>query len=181
MSPKTPETSAPMPAADTPREPKQSLQPELAVVEKRIRNNKRGKNKGGRPSKMNPKTVAKLEEAFENDFTLEEAWDHAGISKATYYRHLDANDGFRDRMRRAQTFPLTLAKKTVLAQIKGSKDKPGDGSLGLRLLERRQPERYRTKVETDLPPPIPPMTIILPGAVGHPRFTPMPPVDVPTE
>lgn len=155
-----------------PAEPKPSAHPENQPSKNRISRNRKPKNEGGRPPKMNAKTVSKLEEAYKCDFTNEEAWDHAGISKATYYRHYKADNRFRDRMDRAQRYALTLAKKTMMKQIEGTKDKAGDGNLAMRLLERRQPERYRTKVETDPPVVLPPMTIILPGSRPHPRITP---------
>lgn len=171
MSLKTPKISASQSPAANPEDQNIRSAPEISAVKKDIRQHRRTRNKGGRPLKMNKQTVSKLVNAFENDFTLQEAWDHAGISKPTYYRHLSEEPGFRDKMRRAQQYPLTLAKRSLFAQIKGNADKPGDGSLSLRLLERRQSDRYKIKIENENPITTP-ITVILPGQKAHPRFTP---------
>lgn len=115
--------------------------------------------------------VKKLEAAFTNDFTLHEAWDYAGISKQTYYNWLKRSPEFVDRIRRAQHYPLTLAKRAVIGQLKGDGEHRPDGHLGLRFLERRQPERYRPRIDPD-DLPTPPITVILPGQKPHPRLKP---------
>ena len=120
----------------------------------------------GRPSVITPDVLSKLEAAFCNDFTDQQAFEHAGISSATYYRWLKQNEEFRERMLRAQSYPVTLAKRALIAAIK-----EGDGKLALRYLERRQPERYRCKIESMSLSPIP-ITVILPGSKQHPRFPP---------
>lgn len=74
------------------------------------------------------------------------------------------NDAFREKIHRAQSYPVTLAKRTIVARMK-----EGDGNLALRFLERRQPERYRTKIEMPVLS-TQPITVILPGSKPHPRF-----------
>lgn len=101
---------------------------------------KKPKRTAGRPSVITPDVLSKLEAAFCNDFTDQQALEHAGISSATYYRWLKYDAEFRERMRRAQNYPIILAKRAVIAAIK-----KGDGKLALRFLERRQSERYSTK------------------------------------
>lgn len=171
MSPKTPSSSVSPRPRGAPREQLKPARPEILKRKKRILQHRKAKNKVGRPPAITPEQVRKLEEAFQNDFTFDEAWDHADVRRSTYYDKLRDDTEFSDRMRRAQQFPLTLSKKTVFAQIKGTEEKPGDGALALRVLERRQPDRYRTKIESDAPP-LPPLTLILPGMKDHPRFKP---------
>lgn len=115
---------------------------------------------------MDEQTVRKLEAAFCNDFTLEEAWDYANVKRSTYYDYMKGNPVFSDRMRKAQSYALTLAKRAIVSSIKEG------GTTDARwLLEKRQPERYRTKVENEIPQ-LPNMTLILPGQKSHPRFVP---------
>lgn len=128
-------------------------------------NNNRTKSVG-RPSVFTPDVLSKLEAAFCNDFTDQQALEHAGISSATYYRWLKHDDKFRERIRRAQSYPIILAKRAVIAAIK-----EGDGKLALRFLERRQAERYCSKTESLIPLPTH-ITVILPGSKQHPRFCP---------
>lgn len=101
-----------------------------------------------------------------NDFTNQEAFQAAKVKKSTYHATYDRDEKFRDRMDGAKQYSLTLSKRTMIKQIKD-----GDGNLALRFLERRQPDRYRTKIESDTPL-LPPVTVILPGTKAHPRFTP---------
>ena len=104
---------------------------------------KRGKHPGGRPTKIVEAVIKKLVEAFMNDFTIEEACRFAGISKPTYYSACERDPEFLSVMEAAQDYPLTLAKKTLLNGIRHGMDK---ASLALKLLERRQRDRYAPKV-----------------------------------
>ena len=168
------ETTRKKPAANLgrgAREIKPSAPPEIKKGQKRIFKHKKPSKKGGRPPAITDEEVRKLEAAFCNDFTIDEALDYADVKRRTYYDYLKKSEEFSRRMKKAQQYPLTLAKRSMLAQIKGTAKKPGDGQLSLRFLERRQPDRYRTKIENENPP-LPPMTIILPGSKPHPRFTP---------
>lgn len=167
----------PSSAVSHPAEEKTGLPVRARPAKKRSKKDilykKRRPHRAGRPPKINNDTVKKLEAAFTNDFTLEEAWDYAGISKQTYYNWIKKSPVFVDRMRRAQNYPLTLAKRSMITQIKGDPHEPlsGDGQLALRFLERRQPDRYRTKIEGD-PLTLPNVTVIVPGDKAHPRFRP---------
>lgn len=147
-----------------------SARPENKKRKKDILRHRKANKKGGRPPAIDEAHVRKLEAAFTNDFTIDEALDYADVKRRTYYDYLKKSEEFSHRMRRAQQYPLTLAKRAVIGQMKGDADHRPDGQLGLRFLERRQPDRYRTKLESDTPP-LPPITVILPGTKAHPRFT----------
>lgn len=95
-------------------------------------------NPVGRPTKITHEVVRKLEEAFRNDFTVEEACRYAKISKSTYYEEAKRNEEFSDEMRCAQDYAILLAKKAVVRHLK----KGDDPYFALRFLERRQPEQY---------------------------------------
>jgi ACT domain-containing protein len=51
----------------------------------------------GRPSKINYKTIIKLADSIQHNATITEACHYAGISRDTYYRHLD-NPVFAEKM-----------------------------------------------------------------------------------
>ena len=166
MKPETPQTTARIRQAPRARELLTSAQPEKNGKWKRGLQHRKAKNKGGRPTTITEEKVLILLEGLMYDFTLKEALTVAGIPKTNYHARFKKDADFRERIARAEQYALTLSKKTMLQQIED-----GDGALALRFLERRQPERYRTRIENENPP-IPPMTVILPGARAHPRFAP---------
>lgn len=118
----------------------------------------------GRPSKLTPDIVTKLEAAFCNDLNVTEACFMGGISRETYYRHLRAGGDFRDKMERAQRYPILIARRALFTQIKN-----GDGNLALRFLERREPQRYRLRRGYE-PESQQLIRVVLPGAAQHPRI-----------
>lgn len=64
----------------------------------------------GRPSKMTPELVEKIERAFMAGCTDEEACCYVDIDKATLYRYIDKNPEFRDRKEMLKTKPTMKAK-----------------------------------------------------------------------
>lgn len=99
------------------------------------------KKEGGRPSKKEADVVAKLEEAFQLDATVEGACIYAGIHTTTFYRWFKNDEGFATKMRQSQAYKYYIAQRTVLGAIK-----QGDASIALRVLEKRD-KRYRDKVD----------------------------------
>lgn len=160
--------------ASKPAELKRPPRPENRKKKKRIFQHKKAKKKTGRPSKHTPEVVSKLEEAFKDDFTDLEACDYAGISTKSYYRWMKKDTLFRDKMHRAQRAALTALKNSAFAQARGDDREQADGALAFRILQTRQRDRYATKQELEVPP-LPPLTLILPGSKAHPRFTAPPP------
>lgn len=56
----------------------------------------------GRPSKINWSVILKLADSLQHNSTITGACRYAGISRDTYYRHLNNNDGvFAVRMETA--------------------------------------------------------------------------------
>lgn len=166
MSSETPQKSARIRQAPRARELLTSAQPEKNGGKKRGLKHRKAKKGAGRPTTITEEKILILLEGLMYDFTLKEALTVAGIPKTNYHSRYNKDALFRERIARAEQYALTLSKKTMLQQIED-----GDGALALRFLERRQPERYRTRIENENPP-IPPMTVILPGARAHPRFSP---------
>ena len=69
------------------------------------------------PWKYTPEVDSKLQSAFANAFTVDEACDYAGISKETYYNWTEQIVGFLDRMDRAKRTPGMKSKKNVVNAI----------------------------------------------------------------
>ena len=69
------------------------------------------KNKGGRPTKMKPETVNKLEDAFRWGCTDAEACLHADITKQTLYNYCEKNEEFFDRKELLKDQPILKAKE----------------------------------------------------------------------
>jgi hypothetical protein len=97
----------------------------------------------GRPTKMTPTTVQKLEEAFALGCTDIEACFYAGISKQTLYTYQEKYPDFLDRKEALKESPVLLARKSVVEAI------PGDPDLALKYLERKRKDEFSTKQTTE--------------------------------
>lgn len=51
------------------------------------------RDKVGRPSKVTWTVIVKLADSLQHNSTITEACRYAGISRDTYYRHLNKDDG----------------------------------------------------------------------------------------
>lgn len=100
---------------------------------------KKGKNKGGRPTKMTPDTIRKLEEAFALGCTDLEACLFADIGKSTLYDYQDENPEFAERKARLKENPVLLARKSVVEALEGDPD------LALKFLERKKKDEFSVK------------------------------------
>lgn len=72
------------------------------------------KNKGGRPTKMTPAVIKKLEDAFLLGCTDLEACFAADISHQTLYTYCDRNPEFLERKEALKSRPVYLARKVVV-------------------------------------------------------------------
>jgi hypothetical protein len=70
-------------------------------------------NKVGRPSKVTPEVVSKLEQEFAQGLTDEEACLVVGISRAALNRYCDANEEFRVKKELLKRTPGIKAKKII--------------------------------------------------------------------
>jgi ACT domain-containing protein len=52
----------------------------------------------GRPPKVNYRIIIKLADAVEHNATITEACRYVGISRDTYYRHLNGGSVFAEKM-----------------------------------------------------------------------------------
>ncbi len=91
------------------------------------------KHKGGRPSKMTKDVLTKLEDAFTNAFSDEQACSYAGISIMALFRYETKHPQFRERKAMLKKRPDIRAKQTIVSNL-------GNPSDAWRWLERRDPE-----------------------------------------
>lgn len=96
-------------------------------------------SKGGRPTKMTPETVKKLDDAFLLGCTDEEACFYAEISKQTLYNYQDANPEYVDRKERLKQNPFFKARQSILSGITDSAD------IALKFMERKKKDEFGTK------------------------------------
>ena len=71
----------------------------------------------GRPTKLTPEVVTKLEEVFALDGTVEEACFYAGIARQTYYRWMEENPDYSDRFEALRQKPFLKARQTIVKAL----------------------------------------------------------------
>ena len=76
----------------------------------------------GKPTKMTPEVIAKLEDAFTHCFSDKEACLYAGIHPATLYRFQEKYPGYSERKELLRLTPNMAAKKELVTGIKGNLD-----------------------------------------------------------
>jgi hypothetical protein len=98
--------------------------------------------KVGRPTKMTPENIAKLEIAFSNGATDLEACFVAGISKDTLYDYIKLFPEFSDRKEALKDQPKYQARVNVVEAIRG-----GDKPTSTWYLERKAKEEFASRTE----------------------------------
>lgn len=71
----------------------------------------------GRPTKLTPEVVTKLEEVFALDGTVEEACFYAGISRNAYYEWIKAKPELNDRFEELRQRPFLKARQTIVKNL----------------------------------------------------------------
>lgn len=95
----------------------------------------------GRPTKMTPETVKKLEEAFAIGASDGEACFYADISKVTLYSYQEKHPEFLNRKEALKERPVLLARQTV---VKGLESNP---DLAFKYLERKRKAEFASRQE----------------------------------
>jgi len=88
---------------------------------------------GGRPTKMTPETVNKLEEAFLLGCTDEEACLFAGISKPTMYAYQNGNEDFLNRKEVLKQNPFLQARRVQMNDLL-----EGNSTIAQKVLDRKE-------------------------------------------
>ncbi len=91
----------------------------------------------GRPTVFDYDAVRKLEQAFAIGCTVEEACTVSGVSRSAYYKRLEVDEQFMDKMERAKLFTTIQARHTVCLAIKN-----GDIDTSKWYLERKLREEF---------------------------------------
>lgn len=74
--------------------------------------------KMGRPTVMTPEVLAKLEQAFAIDASVDEALSYAEIKPDAYYDYLKKNPDFSDRIKDLRNRPVLAARQRVVQGVK---------------------------------------------------------------
>lgn len=85
----------------------------------------------GRPNKITDDIVSKLENALKHGATVSEACSVSGVSRETFYKRLREDKEFSDKMERARSWLLTIAKHNLADAIR-----TGDLKASLWLIDR---------------------------------------------
>lgn len=93
----------------------------------------------GRPTVFDSDTVRKLEQAFAIGCTVEEACSVSGVSRSAYYKRLEDDEQFMDRIERAKLYMIIYARHTVAQAIRA-----GDIKTSLWYLERKRKDEFST-------------------------------------
>lgn len=103
--------------------------------------NKEGYCECGRPTKITPEVLLKLEDAFSNALPDREACFYAGIGKTAFYNYQKENPEFAERKESLKLRPNMAARKAIVAAL-------GDVNTAKWWIEKKDPEfRPSTKVE----------------------------------
>ena len=100
----------------------------------------------GRPSKMTPTVLAKLEQAFGIGCTDTEACLFADISVDVLYRYQNANPKFSERKAALKETPVLQARTTVVEHLQA------DAGSAKWYLERKRKDEFapNQKIETEI-------------------------------
>jgi len=94
----------------------------------------------GRPTKMTPEVIGKLEEIFALDGTVKEACFYAGINPDTYYTFVKDNPKYSERFDALREQPVLQARRTVVASLRNPDN-------AFRYLERKKKDEFSVRVE----------------------------------
>lgn len=96
----------------------------------------------GRPSRINKDVLSKLEAAFINGFTDEQACIYASISPVTLYRYCEKHPEFRKTKELLRHSPELKAKLNINNRIN-----KGDVEISKWYLERKCKDEFSTRAE----------------------------------
>ena len=95
------------------------------------------KHPGGRPTKMTPDTIGKLEQAFALGCPKTIACEYAGISRETLNNYEHKNPDFPDRIKQLQGLVGMQARKALANAIK-----KGDPKVAMDYLKRKYKSEF---------------------------------------
>lgn len=102
------------------------------------------KHPGGRPTKMTPDVISKLQYAFAMDCTVREACLYAGVSHEAYNNYCQKHPEFREQVSRLRETPVLHARSTVVKDLKKNPD------TAKWYLERKRKKEFTAKQEVEI-------------------------------
>lgn len=110
------------------------------------------KNPGGRPTKLTPEAIKKLEEVFAIDGSIAEACFYADISQQTYFNFVKRFPRYVERFNALRERPYLKARQTIVKAL-------DDPNHAFRYMERKKKKEFGNTVDLttngkDLPSPI---------------------------
>ncbi len=100
----------------------------------------------GRPTVFSQDTVYKLEQALAMDCTVKEACSLSGVSRSAFYKHMEADKEFMDRMERARLYVTIRARHVVAQAIRN-----GDVKMSKWYLERKRASEFSLRRNSNIP------------------------------
>jgi hypothetical protein len=101
---------------------------------------------GGRPTKMTPETINKLEYAFALGCSDKEACCYADICHQVLYNYQNKHPEFVERKQQLKQWPFLKARKAVIRDF----EEKGGGDLALKFLERRKKSEFSLRQEHEI-------------------------------
>ena len=98
----------------------------------------------GRPTKLTPKTKAKLEYAFGIGCTNTEACIYADIAESTFYSWIEKDEQLMERFKVLKSTPVLKAKEAIFSALS-----KGDVQTSKWFLERRSDD-FKPKMQSDV-------------------------------
>ena len=102
------------------------------------------KNQVGRPRKITPKILEKLEEAFKLGCTNREACFYADVAESTFYDFLNEYPEYSDKINMWKDYQKIKARYVVHKALE-----KGDKDMAKWYLERKAKDEFNTKTEVD--------------------------------
>jgi len=99
------------------------------------------KDKGGRPTKMTPETVQKLEDAFTWGCTDMEACCYADISIRTLYDYCEKKPDFSHRKELLKNQPVMQARRIIQSSLTD-----GDLATANRVIDRKEGQKIKQDI-----------------------------------
>jgi hypothetical protein len=99
-------------------------------------------SEAGRPQVMTPEVVALLVSAFRDGLNITQACWQAGISRESYYHHINSDPELSDKMDRAQQFLSMNSRQNISKAVQS-----GDLNTSKWLLERKNKDEFSTRQE----------------------------------
>lgn len=100
--------------------------------------------KEGRPTKITDDCVAKLEAALQKGMSITTACEYAEINRTTFWRHMQTDEQFRNKITQARNFVKLLAGNRLVEILEKGSDRDA-APLVKFTLERKEPEEFGAK------------------------------------